>query len=89
MANKNHLTFPSIHLESTKIVTFFDASFHNLSDGYSQGGHVVFTADKFNISCSVSWKSTKVRRVARSTLAVETLGLTECTDTACFINQLG
>ena len=68
---------------------FSDASFNNLSDGYSKGGHIVVLADKCNISCSVWWKSTKVRRVARSTLVAETLEFTEGADTACFINQLG
>ena len=87
--NKNHITFPSLHLESTKIVMFSDASFNNLSDGYSQGGDIVFIADKFNMSCPISWKSTKVRRVAKSTLAAETLAFTEGADTSCFINQLG
>ena len=41
------------------------------------------------MSCPVLWRSTKVRRVARSTLAAETLAFTEGADTACFINQLG
>ena len=49
---KNHIIFPSLHLESTKIVMFSDASFNNLSDGYSQGGYIVFIADKFNMSLS-------------------------------------
>ena len=41
------------------------------------------------MSCRVSWKSTKVSRVARSTLAPEILASTEGADTACFFNQLG
>ena len=68
---KNHIIFPSLHLESTKIVMFSDASFNNLSDGYSQGGYIALIADKFNMSCPISWKSTKVCFVARSTLATE------------------
>ena len=43
--NKNHITFSSLHLESAKIVMF-----PNLPDGYSQGGHIVFIAEKFNMS---------------------------------------
>ena len=60
-----------------------------ISDGSSQGGHIVFASDKFNMSCPVLWKSTKVLRVARSTLATETLAFAKGADTACFINQLG
>ena len=73
----NHITFPSLHLKSTKIVMFSDTSFKNLSDGYSQGGYIVFITDKFKMSCPVSWKSTKVHCVERSTLATETLAFTE------------
>ena len=62
---------------------FSDASFNNLSHGYSQGRHIVFIADKFNIPCTVSWKSTKVHHVARSTLATEILSLPKGADTAC------
>lgn len=68
---------------------FSDSSFNNLSDGYSQGAHIVFIADKFNMSCPVSWKSTRVHHVARSTLAAEILTFTKDAHTACFINQLG
>ena len=52
--NKNHITFPSLQLESTKIVMFSHAGFNNLYDGYSQVEHIVFIADKFNMSCPVS-----------------------------------
>ena len=52
--NKNHRTFLSLQPESTKIVMFSDASSNNLSDGYLEGGHIVFIADKFNMSCPVS-----------------------------------
>ena len=38
-----------------KIVLFTDAAFGNLSDGDSQGGHVIFLADKHNKSNLISW----------------------------------
>ena len=40
------------------------------------------------MSCPLSWKSNKVRRVARSTLAAEALAFTDGADTAYFIKQL-
>ena len=64
---------------------FSHAGFDNLYDGYRQVGHMVFIADKFNMSCPVSWK---VRRVVRYTLAAEILAFTKGADTAGFINQL-
>ena len=85
---ESQITFPSLCFESTKILMFSDASFNNLCDGYSQGGHRVFIADKFNMSCPVSWKSTEVCHVARSNIAAETLAFTKGAHTACFINQL-
>lgn len=89
MSRKTKITtFPSMHLESTKIVMFSDASFNNFCDVYNQGGHIVFKADKCNMSCPVLWKFTKVCPVARCTLATETLVFTEGASTACFINQL-
>ena len=77
-----------MHLESTKIVVFSDSSFNNFCDVYNQGGHIVFKADKCNMSCPVLWKFTKVCPVARCTLATETLAFTEGASTACFINRL-
>lgn len=86
--HKSHITFPSLDLKSTKVMMFSDASFNNLSDGNSQGGHIVFLADKFKMSSPISWKSNKIRRIARSTLAAETLAFTDGADTACFVNEL-
>ena len=40
--NKSHITFPSLDLKSTKIVMFSNASYSNIPDGNSQGGHVYF-----------------------------------------------
>ena len=52
--NKSHITFPSLDLKSTKIVMFSDASYNNIPDGNSQGGHVVFLTDKHKMSCPLS-----------------------------------
>ena len=80
------LYFPSLDVESTEVVAFTDASFNNLNDRGSQGGQVIFLKDKYNQSCPISWKSNRVRRVARSTLAAETFA--DGMDTARFVYQL-
>ena len=41
-----------------------------------------------NNSCPISWRSNRVRRVARSTLAAETLSFADGMDTAQFVSQL-
>ena len=55
--NKTHITFPPLHISSTKVIMYPDASFSNISDGCSQGGYLVFLADKNSTSCPISWKS--------------------------------
>ena len=81
--NKTHITFPSLHLPSTKVFMY-----SNVPDGCSQGGYLVFLADKNNTSCPISWKSNKLRQVVRSTLAAEILAFLDGTDSAFFIHQL-
>lgn len=86
--NENHITFPSLDIPSTRVTIYSDASFNNIPNGNSQGGYITMLTDKHQRSCPISWKSNKVRRVARSTLAAETLALTDGTDAAYFINKL-
>ena len=57
-----------------------DASFNNLQNGESQGGFPVFLSDKFNNIAPIAWSSTKLKCVARSTLAAETLTLSDGCD---------
>ena len=68
---------------------FSDASFQNLPDGGSQGGHIIFLADEKLSRCHIlSWSSKKVRRVVKSTLAAKTLALQDGLDDAFFIQML-
>ena len=76
--NRSFITFPSLHLSSAKVTMYSDASFNNLCNGASQGGHVVLLTSQFSNSCPISWKSNKVRRIARSTLAAEILWQQHC-----------
>jgi hypothetical protein len=82
------VSFPPLDIESTQVVAFTDSSFNNLEDGGSQGGHVVFLKDKHNRSCPISWRSQRVRRVARSTLAAESLSFADGVDAAAFVSSL-
>jgi len=57
---------------------FNDASFANLPDETSStGGRVVFLFVEGDKYCPISWSSTKIKRVVRSTLAAETLSLAD------------
>ena len=86
--NRSFIIFPSLHLPSVTDTMHPDQNFNNLCNGASQGGHIVLLTDKFNNSCPTSRNSNEICKIARSTLAVETLIFSDGSDTAYFINQL-
>ena len=71
-----------------KMVTFSDASFGNLSDGGTQGGHFIVLMGENGRFSPLSWQSRRVKRVVRSTLAGETLAMSEGIDNAIFLSTL-
>ena len=74
--------------KSLRLVSFSDASFGNLPDGATQGGNLIMLMAE-NGQCSpLFWQSKHIRRVVRSTLAGETIPLTEGIDNAIFIATL-
>ena len=65
---------------SLKLVVYADAVHGNLLDGGSQGEYFIFLVGQ-NRKCSLlSWKSKKIQRTVRSTLAAETLSLSNAVD---------
>ena len=82
------ITNPVMNLESLHLLLYFDANFKNLPDAGSQGGHIVFLYNKFSNSAPIASNSTRLKCVTRSTLAEETLALTDGCDTAFFIANL-
>ena len=53
-----------------------------------EGGFLDSLSDKFNNITSIAWSSTKLKRAARSTLAAETLALSDGCDMSFFIASL-
>ena len=84
----SHIKFPSLNTQSLNIKTYTDASFNNLPKGGSQGGQIVFIEDNKNNICPVAWNSSKIKRVVRSTLAAETLALTDGCDLSFYVSQI-
>lgn len=79
---KFSLVYPSLNdLKSLVIECYSDASFGNLSDGGSQGGYVLLLSDGEN-RCILSWRSCKLKRVVKSTIAAETLALLDGAEAA-------
>ena len=65
------------------IVCYSDASFANLCNASSQGGYMCQYKDEKKFAPK-SWKSQKIQRGVKSTLAAEALALVE-TLQACFM----
>ena len=71
------LTYAPLDLENVRIVTAFDASFGCRPDGSSQGGFVVMLAPRKILETEegdyhiLDWRSLKLPRIARSSLAAE------------------
>ncbi|XP_018008572.1 uncharacterized protein LOC108666247 [Hyalella azteca] len=70
------------------IECYSDASFGNLKDGGSQGGHVIFIVDSDGKRCPVTWQYKRLRRVVKSTLAAETLALLDSAEAGVYIATL-
>ena len=80
---------PLGHEAEWKMVTFTDASHANLSDGVgSVGAHVVLLTDSQGNICPLNWKSNKIRRVVRSTLAAEMLSLVEGVEDSLYLQTM-
>ena len=71
-----------------KIVLFTDATFGNLSDGGSQGGHVIFLVDKHSKSNLISWQSKHIKCIVHSTLATEKIIMMDGIESAVYISAL-
>ena len=69
-------------------MAYSDAAFGNLSNGGSQGAYLVFLVDDQGKCNLISWQSKRIKRVVRSSLAAETLALSDCIDGAVFISSL-
>ena len=63
-------------------MVFSDASHANLPQGASQGGFIIFLQGSNRKSCPLTWKSHKLKRVAKSPLAAETMALVEAAEHA-------
>ena len=87
-SSKMSLKFQNLG-KNSDLVVFSDASLGNLPNGGSQGGYLILLVNNNSGEFSpIWWNSKKIRRVVRSTLAAETLAMTEGIDMAIFIATL-
>lgn len=77
-----------------KLLTYSDSAFQNLPKGRSQGGHIVMLThdqeenqERKQVNV-LSWKSSRVHRVVRSTFTAELLSLTQAFDNSMWLKHL-
>ena len=87
--NQLDIKIPTMeNLEALKIVSYSDASWANLPCGGSQGGFVIFIVNSESLAtCPIMWRSNKIKRVVRSTIAAETLAFLDGSERAVVLAQ--
>ena len=74
--------------DALHLTVFSDASLGNLPDGGTQGGTLITLMGENGKFSPLSWQSKRIRRVVRSTLAGETLAMSDGIDNAIFLATL-
>ena len=70
--------FPRLRdLTKCPLECYTDAAFKNLQNGKSQGGLIIFLQDSYGNRCPIFWRSKKLKRVVKFSLAAETQALVE------------
>ena len=87
-ANPTSIKFSPLSLKGISLLVHFDASWNNLPNGGSQGAYVILLKDSNNRISPIEWSSTKIRRVARSTVTAETLAMLDACDAAFFLSKI-
>ena len=76
------------NVKKARIGAFSDASHANLKGGSSQGGYIIFLHGENNHVEPRSWRSRKINRVVRSTLAAKTPARTEAAEQGFYIRAI-
>lgn len=84
------LIYPKMNVnQELRLVVFTDASHANLPDGASSAGaHIILLVGENNDCCILNWSSNKIKRVAKSTTAAESLALSDGLDDALYLSEL-
>ena len=88
--HRSFIMFPNLgRISDWKILVFSDAAHANMSDGVSSvGGHLILLVGRNKRSVVIAWSCSKIKRVVKSTLAAEMLGLSEALDHAIYLKQI-
>ena len=76
------------NIKTCSITAYSDAFLRNLPGGSSQGGFIKFLHGENGNVIPMSWRSRKIKRVVRSTLAAETMAFIEAAEQSFFIGAI-
>jgi hypothetical protein len=76
------LRYPKLDKKTLRILAYSDASLHNNGDSSSRLGYVILLADSTGTYCVISFRSFKSKRIARSSMAAETMAFADTFDAA-------
>ena len=79
--------FSQFSVDDLKLYLFTDGSFNSLPYGGSQAGQILFLDNGESYRCPLNWNSSTIRRVVRSTIALELLSLSDECDVSIYINN--
>jgi hypothetical protein len=81
------LRYPKLDKSTLRLLAYSDASLHNNADLSSQLGYVILLSDATGLCCILSFRSFNSRRVARSSMAAETMAFADTFDAAFAIKH--
>ena len=84
-----NLYFPRLEcITKCTLECYTDASLQNLPNSNSQGGLLIFLQDTAGKRCPILWKSKKLERKVKSTIAAETLALLEGAEYSVYLAHI-
>ena len=87
--DKVNIYFPRINnIREVTLECYTDASLHNLQKGNSQGGLIIFLKDRSGYKCPLYWRSKKLERKVKSTIAAESLALNEGAERSIYLAHI-
>ena len=83
------LTFQNLgEVSDLKLVIYADAAHRNLVNDASQEGYLIFLVGENRKCILLNWQSKRIRRVVRSSLAAETLALSNAVHNGVYLTKM-
>ena len=87
--DKINIYFPRLdNIKEVTLECYTDASLKNLQYSNSQLGLIIFLKYRFGVKCPLFWRSKKLERMIKSTIAAETLALNEGAEYGVYLEHI-